>query len=83
MPGSEAPRCERSNPVKEFNMYSNINNVNKDSESNIEPRGNQALVIQTEITRMPEIVHFIASLPRTRIVYQRVSAGRLTIVEER
>ena len=64
-------------------MYSNVNNVNKDSEKNIEPRGNQALVIQTEIARMPEIVHFIASLPGTRIVYQRVSAGRLTIVEER
>lgn len=56
---------------------------NKACEANNEPRGNQALVIQTDITRMPEIVHFIASLPRTRIVYQRISAGRLTIVEEK
>jgi len=64
-------------------MNESGSNLNKDSEKSIEPRGNQALVIQTDLCTMPEIVHFIASLPRTRIVYQRVSAGRLTIVEER
>jgi hypothetical protein len=57
--------------------------ANKDSEDSIEPRGNQALVISTDFSRMPEIVRFIAGLPRTRIVYQRVAAPgtRLLIIE--
>lgn len=55
----------------------------KDSEANNEPRANQALVIQTDIATMPDIVHYIEKLPRTRIVYQKVSLARLKIVEER
>jgi hypothetical protein len=56
----------------------------KRSEDSIEPHGTQALIISTDFLRMPEIVRFIAGLPRTRIVYQRVAAPgtRLTVVEE-
>jgi hypothetical protein len=46
-----------------------------------EPRGSLALVLNTEIMRMPEIVRLVQQVPGTRIVYQRASVGRLMIVE--
>jgi hypothetical protein len=47
-----------------------------------EPRGSLALVIKTDISRMPEIVRLVEQVPGARIVYQRTSVGRLRIIEE-
>jgi len=48
-----------------------------------EPQASFALILKADIMRLPEIVRSIELIPGTRIVYQRVSAGRLRIEEEK
>lgn len=48
-----------------------------------EPRAMLAMVLKADIARMSQIVRLVESVPHTRLIYQRVSANRLTIVEER
>lgn len=48
-----------------------------------EPRAMLALVLKADINRMSEIVRLVKQVPHTRLIYQRVSANRLTIIEER
>lgn len=47
-----------------------------------EPRCSFGLVLNAEIVRLPEIMRLIEQVPRTRIIYQRISAARLFIIEE-
>jgi hypothetical protein len=64
-------------------MYEKEANRNKDAEARSEgPEASLALVLRMPIARMPELVRMAEELPGTRVVYQRTSAGRLTIVEE-
>lgn len=46
-----------------------------------EPRAMLALFLKADIIRMSETVRLVESVPHTRLIYQRVSANRLTIVE--
>lgn len=48
-----------------------------------EPRAMLALVLKADLSRMSEIVRLVEQVPHTKLIYQRVSANRLTIVEER
>jgi hypothetical protein len=48
-----------------------------------EPRALLAMVLKADLSRMSEIVRLVESVPHTRLIYQRVSANRLTIIEER
>lgn len=52
-------------------------------ERDNEPRAIIAIVLKADLSRMSEIVHLVEQVPHTRLIYQRVSANRLTIVEER
>lgn len=47
-----------------------------------EPRALLAIVLKADISRMSEIVRLVESVPHTHLIYQRVSANRLKIVEE-
>jgi hypothetical protein len=58
---------------------SNIDSQDRDNE----PRAMLALVLKADICRMSEIVRLVESVPHTRLIYQRVSGNRLTIVEDR
>jgi len=60
----------------------NPDNIDSQDRDN-EPRAMLALVLKADISRMSELVHLVESVPHTRLIYQRVSGNRLTIVEER
>lgn len=55
----------------------------KPSPEDNEPRAIIAIVLKADLSRMSEIVQLVESVPHTRLIYQRVSANRLTIIEER
>lgn len=79
----EAPRTGRPNPIKESSMNQKEPKRIKDvEEPNEGPNASLALVLNMPISRMPELVRMAQQLPGTRVVYQRTSVGRLTIVEE-
>jgi len=48
-----------------------------------EPRAVLALVLKADIARMSEIIRLVESVTHTKLIYQRVSGNRLTIVEEK
>jgi hypothetical protein len=65
-------------------MYEKEHNRNKVAEDQDEgPEATLALVLRMPIARMPEVCARVNDVPGARIVYQRTSAGRLTIIEER
>jgi len=64
-------------------MNNEKQDLNNSQDRDNEPRAMLALVLKADINRMSEIVRLVDSVPHTRIIYQRVSGGRLTVVEER
>lgn len=49
------------------------------NERSTEPRGYLAIVLRTDIDRMPDIMRRLTGIPSTKVIYQRTSAGKLWI----
>lgn len=47
------------------------------------PVASLAIVLRMPIAKMPEVFSLVQGVEGVRVVYQRTSAGRLTIVEDR
>ena len=84
-PGKQAPTPGDQTPIEigAGNMTTDELEDKTSQYRHNEPRAMLAMVLKADISRMSEIVHLVESVPHTRLIYQRVSANRLTIVEER
>jgi hypothetical protein len=78
--GSGLPNLNRIEDSIMTNQHPEYNDAGEDSK---EPRGSMALILSVEIVRMPDIVRLVRQVPGTKVLYQRVSAGRLRVIEEK
>jgi hypothetical protein len=54
----------------------------KASEDDSEPWGTIAFVVKIPLVDMPALIDAVKQVPTAKIVYKRISAGRLRIVAE-
>jgi hypothetical protein len=51
--------------------------------SHNQPNANMAIVLRIPVTRIPEVIDFIESIPQARVIHQVITIGKLRIIRER